>query len=282
MKKNIWIIPVSLLFIAILLFTIFSRYQKAICGDGICQKIELEKDICDLDCLDICIQATASTIENIEQECSLGWESVYIELLSEDIIKENWLQETEEIDFSNPQIQELAKQLKKETPKETAKAIAKWTYENINYDSTDKYFDCFNIKASDILERHSGVCSTMSKLNIALLRANRIPAFSVTGCWKFNTACNLVQTFYKDIIPKFIDIKVDESGYAPTMGYLHNWVIFPLYENEEIEYVLLESTSGKLYEDKCINYREYYLDPLDSTVCGLLSVNPNLQDCMGW
>lgn len=283
-KKNLfWIIP-SVIVVILLGFLASQQYSKPTCGDGICQENEVQEGIsyCDLDCKEQCMGVTGSTQTDIEQECSVGWDGTYLNLIQKGLIDDDHIKETNLIDFSHPGINKLATELRRDTPKETAKAIAKWTYENIEYDDSSKYYDCRYVTASEILERKSGVCSTMSKLNIALLRANGIPAYSVTGCWKFNTACQLVQTFYSRIFKKFIEIKVDESGYAPTTGYLHNWVIVPLYENEEIESVILESTTGTLYKHVCVNYRDYYTDPIDSLVCGMSDFDPNLYDCKEW
>jgi len=279
-KKLFIIIPTAILIIAFIsLF--FIRYSNPICGDGLCEKSEL--DTCEIDCKSNCIQATGATSgDEIEERCSIGWSASYMKGIDDGYVKPKWITQNNEIDFLNSEIQELARELKRDTVKDTARAIADWTYKNIRYDFTDTYDDCHYYKASQILERGSGVCSTMSKLNIALLRANGIPAYSITGCFKFNEACKLQQTFFTGRFPKFVNITIDETGYAPTLGYLHNWVVFPLYNNGQWEEVILESTAGIIYEANCINYREYYTAPSDGLACGLSSVDSKLYDCKEW
>lgn len=282
-RPILYIIPIVIVVILLAIFS-FQKYSQPVCGDGICQKNEIIEGIsfCDIDCKDNCIK-TADKIEtDIEETCSIGWDGAYLKLLDKGIIKNEYLMTTNEIDFNNPEIQRLANELRRETPKETAKAIAKWTYYNIRYDNEASYYDCKSIKSSEILERGLGVCSTMSKLNIALLRANGIPAYSVTGCFKWLESCKLKQTFFTGRFPRFLDIKVDETGYAPTMGFLHNWVIIQLYEDNELEEIILESTSGLLYENTCIDYKPYYLAPSDSLACGLNQFDTNLGDCEKW
>jgi len=277
-KKLLWITP-SIILLLLIIFFIPLQYKKDICGDGICKEGELE--FCDIDCSDDCIEPTGA-IEDVEEQCSVGWEGVYLELLEDGWIKSQWLSETEQIDFSDSNIRKLAQELRKNTVKETAKAIAEWTYFNIRYNYDDNYADCKSTKASEILERKSGKCSTMSKLNIALLRANGIPAYSNTGCFKFNEACNRVQTFFAGRLPIFVPIYIDAEGYAPTSGNLHNWIVFPLYEEGEFEDVIMESTAGRIYENKCVNYRIYYEDPSDSLACGLIALDPNIKNCEDW
>ena len=276
-KQNIIVIAIIALVAIVAIFSV-QKTEAPICGDGICSQEELES--CQSDCIQSCV-ATGGDIGQTEQKCSIGWKESYTKLEKEGFIQNSWLRETEEIDISNPKIKELAKELRKDTPKETAKAIAKWTYNNIRYASSEGYFDCYSIKASEVIERGTGICSTMSKVNIALLRANGIPAYSITGCFKFNEACKLKQTFFGRL-PKFSPIEVEPSGYAPTKGYLHNWVVIPLFDGQKIESVIIESTSGVLFEDSCINYREYYVAPPDSLTCGLPSFDSNVNDCEEW
>jgi len=282
-KRNlIWIIPLAILILFIIFFSVL-RFSKPSCGDGICQEEEIEEGVsfCDIDCEDTCIQATGA-INDTEEVCSVGWEATYLNLIDKGEIDSDFLKETNEIDFSNPSIRALAEELRQDTPKATAKATAKWVYLNINYDFSDVYSDCVSWKASEVLARGSGVCSTMSKLNIALLRANGIPAYSKTGCFKFNELCEFQQSFFGNPLPKFVEIFIDETGYAPTYGGLHNWVVVPLVEDGKIENSILESTSGVLYKDACINYRIYYSSPSDSKACGLSEFDSNLQDCRDW
>lgn len=282
LKNLIWIIPAILVVILLFIFSM-TKYESPICGDGICQAGEVEagKSFCDIDCATECI---TTGVEDVDQ-CSVGWGVTYLKLVDEGLIKLSYLKETEEIDFLHPEIKKLAIQLKRDTIKETIEAIADWTYKNIRYDSAQSYADCTDTKASQVISRKKGVCSTMSKVNIALLRANGIPAYSITGCWKYKESCDLFQTFsifYPELFKRFIDIEIDDTGYAATYGSLHNWVIVPLYRDGVIEDVLVESTSGRLHAHSCINYREYYTNPSDSLACGLYGFDPNVNDCKEW
>lgn len=251
----------------------------AVCGDGFCSDDELLS--CSIDCSRGCIESTKG-ISDVEGECSIGFADAYINLAQQGEIQREWLEGDEIIDVSNPKIVEIAQGLRRETVKDTVRAVAAWTVRNIRYDGENDYNDCKGVKSSEVINRGFGLCSTQSKVNIALLRANGIPAYSVTGCFKFNDACNVVQTFFSGKLPPFLEIFVDESGYAATKGFLHNWVIVPIWKDGVIEDVFLESTSGQLIENKCVNYREYYVAPPDSLACGLWQFDENLQDCLQW
>ena len=282
-SKNLyWFLPLIIV-IFLAMFISSTKYSRAICGDGICQEGEIieGRSFCDIDCQDQCISATGSIQDDVEAECSVGWNGTYLNLVDKGVISIDYLMETPEIDFSDSSIQTLANQLRQDTIKETAKSIAEWTYLNIDYTETYTYFDCITTKASEVIERKSGLCSTMSKVNIALLRANGIPAYSVTGCWKFNEACKLVQTFYMKTLAKFLPIKI-KDGFAATTGSLHNWVIVPLYQDGDLKNVLLESTTGTLFKNKCLNYRIYYENPSDSRACGLSFTDSSVDDCKTW
>lgn len=276
-KYLYWAIPVGLLVIALVLFTV-TKSNIPVCGDGLCQKEEI--NVCEVDCKEQC--STQATDEEIEKMCSIGWLATYDIGLQRGFVRQEWMTMDNEINFLDPTIQTIAKTLRRTTVKDTARAIAEWTYQNIDYESTDEFSDCYKVTASSIIERKTGVCSTMSKVNIALLRANGIPAYSTTGCLKFNEACKLQQTFFTGRFPKVETMQIDESGYYPTKGYLHNWVVFTIYDNGEWKDVIMESTSGRIYESSCVNYRDYYENPQESLVCGLNVQDPNVADCEAW
>jgi len=277
----ILIIVIGILVIGAFSALFFLPQTKKICGDGICEVTE--QTFCNLDCTEECIEDTAIIATRGEEFCSTGWEQAFSDTFEEKNISTDYLRETNEIDYSHPNIQSLANQLKKESAKETAKAIALWTYNNIRYDSSNDFNDCEDIKASEIIERGWGLCSTQSKVNMALLRANGIPARTVTGCFTYTTTCRRIQSFFKFLrTPEIFPIETDASGFVSTRGGLHNFVEIRL--PEEPDWVIVESTIGLLYDDTCVNYKKYYtseedISPDSPEVCGLPPNDPFVEDC---
>lgn len=101
---------------------------------------------------------------------------------------EEYLEESEIIDFDNKEVYTLAKDLSKDciTDEQIAKNCFLYVRDNIHHsgDFKDKITTC---KASDVLKYKTGWCYAKSHLLAALLRANGIP----TGfCYQ--------RLFYKD------------------------------------------------------------------------------------
>ena len=86
-----------------------------------------------------------------------------------------YLAVTEIIDWQNPQILELAHQLKTPKPNTTAKACFEWVRDNIHH-SSDYQMNPVTCVASQVLKHKTGYCYGKSHLLAALLRANSIPA----------------------------------------------------------------------------------------------------------
>ena len=219
MKKKWWLLfPIILLVLATVFF-LSTKENLIKCGDGKCEENEIGN--CFYDCTPKCTTMGESDL------CSTGWQTSYQLQASENNVSREYLKETDIYDFSSPSIRLLANQLKRNTPKETAKATFKWTFENIPYDYTNDYYDCKGIKSSEILKRRFGICSTLTKLNIALLRANGIASYSRSGCFKFSQSCKLIQSFFRKQLPVYVEITKDEATeFYSTRGGLHNWVVF--------------------------------------------------------
>ncbi|MEM9275590.1 MAG: transglutaminase family protein [Cyanobacteria bacterium P01_F01_bin.143] len=90
---------------------------------------------------------------------------------------EKYLQATEIIDWQNPGILKLAKNLSqgKTTVEATAKACFEWVRDEI-YHSCDYKMNPVTCRASQVLKHKTGYCYAKSHLLTALLRANSIPA----------------------------------------------------------------------------------------------------------
>ncbi len=89
---------------------------------------------------------------------------------------QEYLKEDEIIDFSNPDIQKLAKELAKEctNDEQIAKKCFLYVRDEIRHVG-DYKLDIQSISASDVLKNKAGWCYAKAHLLAALLRANGIP-----------------------------------------------------------------------------------------------------------
>jgi len=87
-----------------------------------------------------------------------------------------YLQEDKIIDFSNPKIQSLAKELAKgcKNDEEIAKSCFNYVLNKIEH-SGDCKAKITTVKASEVLEYKTGWCYAKAHLLAALLRVNKIP-----------------------------------------------------------------------------------------------------------
>jgi transglutaminase-like putative cysteine protease len=90
---------------------------------------------------------------------------------------EEYLRASKVIDWSHPEIVELAKQiaLEHKTSTAIAKACFDWVRDEIHH-SFDYQMNPVTCRASDVLKYKTGYCYAKSHLLAALLRANQIPA----------------------------------------------------------------------------------------------------------
>jgi transglutaminase-like putative cysteine protease len=90
---------------------------------------------------------------------------------------QEYLQNSQIIDWQNPEIVELAHHLASAdiTTESIAKACFEWVRDEI-YHSRDYQMNPVTYRASDVLKYRTGYCFAKSHLLAALLRANQIPA----------------------------------------------------------------------------------------------------------
>jgi len=89
---------------------------------------------------------------------------------------EEYLRASEVIDWSDPEIVEIAKQIASghKTATAIAKACFEWVRDEIRH-SLDYQMNPVTCRASDVLRYKTGYCYAKSHLLAALLRANQIP-----------------------------------------------------------------------------------------------------------
>jgi transglutaminase-like putative cysteine protease len=93
-----------------------------------------------------------------------------------------FLQATEIIDWEHPAVLACARSLA--SPHNTANQIAQACFEYVRdeiHHSFDAQMNPITCRASDVLHHKTGYCFAKSHLLAALLRANQIPAFVISG-----------------------------------------------------------------------------------------------------
>ena len=163
---------------------------------------------------------------------------------------QNFLRETQLIDFSNLEVKNLALQLAKNThsDEEIAKNCFLYVRDKIDHSGDIADERTTTYKASDVLKYQSGWCYAKSILLCALLRANKIP----TGFCYQRLSCS---EYVKDIyclhglnavyLKKYGWYKIDARGNKEGVNAEFNPPIEKLaFELEKNEYDL-----NKIYED---------------------------------
>ena len=241
--------------------------EESTCGNNVCDNGE-DMQNCPGDCgeLIFCGNAKCDKEESkttCPQDCGLP-ESAFESCKEDDWIKEYdclrklagiedvYLEKESDYDFDSPNIQLLIDEIRPEgNAKDATKKLGKIVVNEIDYNaqlSTGK--DCLKVKASEVLRRAWGWCSTMSKVNIASLRGLGVAARPAQGCLTFNEACTRFAVIQGIKLPKTAPVIVEDGQYV-VGGGLHAWVEVWL-PNEG--WALFESTNGALLDPQCVNY----------------------------
>jgi len=285
-KRTILIILVSLIMVfLILIYLILIQISppkplKTRCGDRVCEKLE-NRFNCPKDCG---IQHTEcgdgicempETEINCLEDCKLvSWQEDYERMRINAGISNKYLEKTTHFDYDARNIMDLVYDIRANTnsAEEAVKKTAREVYLEIDYFGVKNPAykplgagtDCKSIQASEILAREYGLCSTMSKVNIAILRGMGIAARPVVGCASIVGSCQLLKILPGVDLPKINPIRI-EDGEAVIGGGLHAWVEVWLPEEG---WVLLESTNGIVYKDpKCIKYNTLMHPTTISNLC---------------
>jgi transglutaminase-like putative cysteine protease len=183
-------------------------------------------------------------------------------------------------DYYDPSIQKIINEIKKEnysTTEQIVSAVGNYVYLNIDYNGDLTYYDCVNNNASSINQRGYGLCSTMSKLDITILRGLGIASRPMTGCVNVNNyQCNTfvatrtriqAQSIFNFLNrkPKSGEVTILD-GIAQTKGGLHTWVEVWIPEKG---WTILEPTTGYLINGLCSSYEVFKVNPNSNEMCGL-------------
>lgn len=178
---------------------------------------------------------------------------------------DNFLKESEIIDFSNPNIQKLSSELSKDCKSdiEIAKNCFLYVRDNINH-SGDYKDDITTCKASDVLKYKTGWCYAKSHLLAALLRANSIPTgfcYQRLSCgeYKDEVYClhGLNAIYLKDYGWYRVDARGNKNGVDAQFNPPFEKLAFELCENEfdlpDIYENPLDTVVEKLMKNKTYN-----------------------------
>lgn len=161
---------------------------------------------------------------------------------------ENFLRETQLINFSNANVKQLAFELAENTTsdKEIAKNCFLYVRDKINHSGDVVNDTTTTYRASDVLEHKTGWCYAKSILLAALLRANNIP----TGfCYQRLSCSEYVKDVYclhglnaiylKEFGWYRVDARGNKEGVNAKFNPPHEQLAFELEENEfDLEEIL--------------------------------------------
>src|SRR3990167_2747848 len=185
---------------------------------------------------------------------------------------EKYLIEEADFDYSNPGIQQLAKSIKSSTPGpyEAAKFTAKYVYDNIPYNSDIDINYCYQETASSTLKAKTGDCVSMTRMNVALLRAMGIPARSVGGCLKSSKRCAPLFAAYPGVEAQVTQMVPDDFK---KRGFLHEWL--EAWAGPEKGWITVEATSGQLFskDGNCNQYIIFGYDTNQFDCCVITDAN---------
>lgn len=193
---------------------------------------------------------------------------------------EQFLQETELVDFSNSQVKELAFSLAQDTSsdEECAKKCFTYVRDEIHH-SGDFQDNITTYKASDVLKYGTGWCYSKSILLAALLRANNIP----TGfCYQRLSCSEYVKDVYclhglnaiylKEFGWYRVDSRGNKEGINAVFKPPHEQLAFNLEEHEYDLDEILEDPLPEVvaalkkftcYEEMIHNFPDVKEKPLD-------------------
>lgn len=168
--------------------------------------------------------------------------------------KEQFLKDEKDFDYNREDMMKVADTLAiaSDSTLESIKLTTFFVFNNIEYDSSVSITYCYSETASSVLAKGSGDCVSMSRLTVALLRAQDIPARTVGGCLSYGTDCTPVFALISGAeVPK------PEYQYDyKKRGYLHEWV----EAWTGTDWVLVEPTAGLVLDKGCGKYHIYSYD----------------------
>jgi len=156
------------------------------------------------------------------------------------ISMQQYLEETDIIDYANKEVHTLAMTLAKgcTTDTQIAKKCYEWVRDNINH-SGDYKDDITTYKASDVLKHKTGWCYAKSHLLAAVLRANGIPTgftYQRLSCseYKKDIYClhGLNYIHLKEYGWYRVDVRGNKEGVNAQFNPPHEQLAFEIAENE--------------------------------------------------
>lgn len=182
---------------------------------------------------------------------------------------DEYLEITETIDFLNPRIQKLAKELSKacKSDEEIAKNIFEYVRDEIRHIG-DYKLNIQACKASEVLNHKAGWCYAKSHLLAALLRANAIPTgfcYQRLSCseYKKDIYClHGLNAIYLDDYGWYkVDARGNKEGIDAQFNPPNEKLAFKLEENElDLEEIFAEPL------DEIVEYLETNFDSYDEMV----------------
>ena len=128
-----------------------------------------------------------------------------------------YLRPTAIIDWQQPDIVRLARQLASDSPLTTAKACFEWVRDEIRH-SYDYQLNPITCRASDVLHAGTGFCYAKSHLLAALLRANEIYAGLCYQRFRQDDGSYFLHGLNAVYLPETGWYRIDARGNKPSVN----------------------------------------------------------------
>jgi len=220
-----------------------------------------------------------------------NWIESYTQLREEANIPDKYVELTDDFDYNNEEVKSIIQMFEireYDSIERLVEDIGDYTFRNIEYYPNLTYSECISSPASEVQSQGKGVCSSMSKLDIAVLRGMGIASRPLTGCVNklesencvpFSKKTTLQSILFKLRERKTQNIKI-EDGIVASKGGLHTWVEVWIPEKG---WTILESTTGYLIDSKCEEYSKLNEEASSSQICGInyLTNKQFIEECNG-
>jgi transglutaminase-like putative cysteine protease len=192
------------------------------------------------------------------------WLKDYEALMEQNGIAPEYLVESDSYDIYAPEIQAIATKALEEANFDSAlDYVISNTYSKVCYTMDGN--DCQDTSASKVISRGYGLCSTMSMVNIAVLRSMGLAARPVSGCYKDVASCGAPLSLIPKptrVAPAYFsdDGRVYIGRVETGMQGPHAWVeVWHPVKG----WIIIESTNGDVVAGNCPNYRPVYINTVN-------------------
>lgn len=200
------------------------------------------------------------------------WQKKYRQSLIDNSISLEYVSSTSTLDFNTPDIQNAISSINPVSDEDALKKTTQYVLKNIKYNGRIPIDYCYAETATSALKSGVGDCVSMTKVGSAMLRGMGVAVKTAGGCLKSFFGC-------KPIMGTFpIEYMKSEIIDSKKRGYLHEWGEVWIMDKG---WVLVDFTSGAIYDKGCDAYGFYSYDNADKINMCVINDNSFIEQCKG-